>query len=82
MTLLALALILQDAATTTDTSVDPSLAAPSAHSSSAIMDMLHNSGPTALTVLGLLLIMSVISWAVRQISRTADSFVPFASQAA
>jgi biopolymer transport protein TolQ len=64
MTLLALALILQDAATTTDTSVDPSLAAPSAHSSSAIMDMLHNSGPTALTVLGLLLIMSVISWAV------------------
>ena len=28
------------------------------------MEMLHNSGPTALTVLAILLIMSIISWAV------------------
>jgi biopolymer transport protein TolQ len=62
MTLLTLALLLQDA--TTDTPVDPSLAAPSSAHSGAIMDMLHNSGPTALTVLGILLIMSICSWAV------------------
>jgi biopolymer transport protein TolQ len=61
MTLLALALFLQDAAT--DPTVDPaSLPAP-AHSS-ALLDMLHNSGPTALVVLGILLVMSILSWAV------------------
>jgi len=64
MNLLALALFLQDATTANpDAPVDAaSLPAP-AHSS-ALLDMLHNSGPTAITVLVLLLIMSVISWAV------------------
>jgi biopolymer transport protein TolQ len=62
MTLLALALFLQDAAP--DTPVDPTaMPATSAHSG-AIVDMLHNSGPTALVVLGILLIMSLCSWAV------------------
>ena len=63
MTLLAFALFLQDAATQVPT--DPSLGpAPNGQSSSALVEMLHNSGPTALTVLALLLLMSVISWAV------------------
>jgi biopolymer transport protein TolQ len=61
MTLLALALFLQDAAPQTDASLGP---APNGQSSSALVEMLHNSGPTALTVLGLLLLMSVVSWAV------------------
>ena len=63
MTLLAFALFLQDAATQapTDASLGP---APNGQSSSALMEMLHNSGPTALTVLAILLIMSIISWAV------------------
>jgi biopolymer transport protein TolQ len=61
MTLLALALLLQDAATTVDPSLGP---APAGAQSGAFMEMLHNSGPTALTVLGLLLIMSIFSWAV------------------
>ena len=62
MTLLAFALFLQDAATQT---TDPSLGPPPAgQSSSAIVEMLHNSGPTALVVLALLLLMSVVSWAV------------------
>jgi biopolymer transport protein TolQ len=63
MTLLALTLLLQD---TTDITTDPSQLAPTigAAHSSAIVDMLHNSGPTALVVLGILLIMSVCSWAV------------------
>ena len=63
MTLLAFALFLQDAAT--QVSTDPSLGPPPAgQSSSALVEMLHNSGPTALTVLALLLVMSVVSWAV------------------
>ena len=63
MTLLAFALFLQDAATQVPT--DPSLGPPPAgQSSSAIVEMLHNSGPTALIVLGVLVMMSVISWAV------------------
>jgi biopolymer transport protein TolQ len=63
MTLLALALFLQDAPT--DTPVDPSLGLPPAGAhSGAIMEMLHNSGPTAITVLAILLIMSIISWSV------------------
>ena len=33
-------------------------------SGSAIMEMLHNSGPIALTVLGILLLSSLFSWAV------------------
>ena len=36
---------------------------PPSHSG-AIVDMLHNSGPTAITVLVILLIMSIFSWAV------------------
>ena len=59
MTLLALALFLQDT-----TAQAPADAAPAAPPSGAIMDMLHNSGPTAITVLVILLIMSVVSWAV------------------
>ena len=62
MTLLAFALFLQDA---TQTATDPSLGPPpTGQSSSAIVEMLHNSGPTALTVLALLLVMSIVSWAV------------------
>lgn len=63
MTLLALALLLQDA--TPDAATDPTaLPVSSSAHSSALMDMLHNSGPTALTVLGILLVMSIFSWAV------------------
>jgi biopolymer transport protein TolQ len=58
MTLLTLALLLQDAPDSTP--VDTTTAAHSG----AIVDMLHNSGPTALVVLGILLIMSLCSWAV------------------
>src|SRR5271163_1842758 len=43
---------------------DPSAAAPPPASGSAIVEMLQNSGPTALTVLGLLLLSSLFSWAV------------------
>ena len=32
--------------------------------SNALVDMVHNSGPTALTVLGILLIASIVSWAI------------------
>jgi biopolymer transport protein TolQ len=32
--------------------------------SSAVMEMLHNSGPIAMTVLGILLLMSIFSWTV------------------
>ncbi|MBW4037698.1 MAG: flagellar motor protein MotA [Acidobacteria bacterium] len=63
MTLPALALFLQDVAA--DTPVDPSMGpAPTGQHSGALVEMLHNSGPTALTVLGILLIMSIVSWAV------------------
>jgi biopolymer transport protein TolQ len=56
MSLLPLALFLFQ-----DASAPPPL--PGAHSS-AIVEMLHNSGPTALTVLGILLIGSIVSWAI------------------
>jgi biopolymer transport protein TolQ len=60
MNLLSLALILQDA-----TPVDQPLGPPPAGAhSSALIEMLHNSGPTALTVLGILLLASVFSWAI------------------
>jgi biopolymer transport protein TolQ len=63
MTLLAFALIFQDAAT--QTSPDTSLGAqPAGAHSGALVEMLHNSGPTAITVLVILLLMSIISWAV------------------
>lgn len=39
-------------------------AAPTGGNSSALLDMVHNSGPLALVVLGLLLILSVFSWAI------------------
>jgi biopolymer transport protein TolQ len=61
MTLLAFALFLQDAATQTDVPLGPP---PVGQSSSALVEMLHNSGPTALVVLAVLLGMSVVSWAV------------------
>jgi len=62
MTILALALFLQDA-------VPPDAAAPLgpppiAQHSSALVEMLHNSGPTALTVLGILLVSSIFSWSI------------------
>jgi biopolymer transport protein TolQ len=47
-----------------ETGADATASPATPHSSSAIVDMLHNSGPTAITVLVLLLIMSVFSWAV------------------
>ena len=56
MTALPFALWFQDLA--------PADAGTAAAHSSALGDMLHNSGPTALTVLGLLLITSIFSWAI------------------
>jgi biopolymer transport protein TolQ len=58
MTLLALVLILQDV------TPDAPAAPPVADHSSAVLDMLHNSGPTAITVLALLLLCSILSWSV------------------
>jgi biopolymer transport protein TolQ len=44
---------------------DPSAAAPAAAApGSAIGEMLHNSGPVALAVLGVLLVSSLYSWAI------------------
>jgi biopolymer transport protein TolQ len=62
MTLLALALLLQDTASATPDASPVSL--PPVTHSSAILEMLHNSGPTAITVLALLLLCSILSWAV------------------
>ena len=59
MTLLSLALLLQDAA-----SNPPLGSPPTAAHSGALSEMLHNSGPTALTVLGILLLASIFSWAI------------------
>ena len=56
MTVLPLALFLQDTATPSGPLAGPH--------SNALVDMVHNSGPTALTVLGILLIASIISWAI------------------
>jgi len=56
MPILTLALFLQDAAAP--------LGPPPAANSSALSEMFHNSGPVALTVLGILLCMSIFSWAV------------------
>jgi biopolymer transport protein TolQ len=62
MTLLAFALLLQDA---TSATVDPSLGpAPAASNGSALTEMIHNSGPVALAVLGILLAASIFSWAI------------------
>lgn len=59
MNLYAIAMFLQDAAAA-PVAVD----SPSAPHGSAIVDMLHNSGPVAFTVLGVLLVASVFSWAI------------------
>jgi biopolymer transport protein TolQ len=58
MTVLTLALFLQDA--TPDQLGTPSTAAPTG----ALTEMLHNSGPMAFTVLGILLLASIFSWAI------------------
>ena len=61
MTELAFALLLQDA----DPASNPLGPAPAVTGhGGALLDMLHNSGPTALAVLGLLLILSIFSWAI------------------
>jgi biopolymer transport protein TolQ len=61
MTLLTLALLLQDATTAVDPALGP---APSGSHGGALAEMLHNSGPVALSVLGLLLAASIFSWAI------------------
>ena len=43
---------------------DPTAALPVAANSSALMEMVHNSGPVAFTVLVILLIASIFSWAI------------------
>src|SRR5258708_25062054 len=43
---------------------DPTAAAPAAANSSALLEMIHNSGPVAFTVLVILLIASIFSWAI------------------
>ena len=56
MTLLAFALAFQDSGA-------PLSPTPATHSG-ALQEMLRNSGPTALTVLGILLLSSIFSWAI------------------
>ncbi len=58
MTVLSLALWLQDAAQL------PAAPTDSPAHTSALSDMIHNSGPMALTVLGILLVTSIFSWAI------------------
>ncbi len=43
---------------------DPSAAPPPGNPGSAIVEMVQNSGPIALTVLGILLLSSLFSWAI------------------
>ncbi|HEX3372809.1 MAG TPA: MotA/TolQ/ExbB proton channel family protein [Edaphobacter sp.] len=43
---------------------DPTAAAPAAANGSALMEMVHNSGPVAFTVLVILLLASIFSWAI------------------
>ena len=43
---------------------DPSAAPPVASNSSALVEMIHNSGPVAFAVLVILLLCSIISWAI------------------
>ncbi len=47
-----------------DAAALPAAASPVPAHSSALGDMLHNSGPVALTVLALLLVTSIFSWAI------------------
>jgi biopolymer transport protein TolQ len=51
---------LQDAAAP----ADPGAAVPASGGSSALLEMLHNSGPVALGVLVLLLLCSIFSWSI------------------
>jgi len=62
MTLFSAILLLQQAAQ--PDAAASAAPASSAVSNSAILEMLHNSGPVALIVLGLLLITSLYSWAI------------------
>jgi biopolymer transport protein TolQ len=64
MTLITFALLLQDATTNAPDPTADAASLPAPAHSSALLDMLHTSGPTALVVLGILLVMSVCSWAV------------------
>src|SRR3981189_159165 len=43
---------------------DPAAAAPAAANSSALLEMIHNSGPVAFAVLVILLLASIFSWAI------------------
>jgi biopolymer transport protein TolQ len=43
---------------------DPTAAPPVASNGSALMEMIHNSGPVAFTVLVILLVASIFSWAI------------------
>ena len=43
---------------------DPTAAAPAAANGSALLEMIHNSGPVAFAVLVILLIASIFSWAI------------------
>jgi len=43
---------------------DPSAAAPAAPNTSALLEMIHNSGPVAFAVLILLAIASIVSWGI------------------
>jgi len=61
MTIFSFALLLQDAA---DPNAQPLGPPPVAAHSGALSEMLHNSGPMALTVLGILLCASIFSWAI------------------
>ena len=43
---------------------DPTAAAPAAANGSALLEMIHNSGPVAFAVLVILLLASILSWAI------------------
>ena len=62
MTLSTLAIFFQDSTTTL---ANPPLGAPPAGTGSgAFTEMIHNSGPMALAVLGILLVCSIFSWSI------------------
>src|SRR5260370_9420119 len=42
----------------------PTAAAPAAANGSALLEMIHNSGPVAFAVLVILLLASILSWAI------------------
>src|SRR3981189_3732033 len=43
---------------------DPAAAPPAAANGSALLEMIHNSGPVAFAVLVILLLASIFSWAI------------------